>query len=704
MAEFPNFPKHTEKEISELLRFCSGLIFKDEKAARAGETWESSVAAYNLINVIYMIPPYDELGPAGDAVRYDYLIAYTELNPYYANFLVKARLRDSSGNDLVGKTVITRALVAAMIASDNEVIHYPNDIIKNPKEASKMVDFHRQSLVYYRTVLHSDGLSKYEKYWNYINFVTIIMAMDRFVTWKMETLVDVDVVSERDIRNLLASYGMDLFDDMPLRYRRRLVKNINYLLRNKGTSKAIVRIVQLFGYEDVKIFKYFLIKDFERDLNGNIVDLNDAEGTLRPELYFAKVEEDETELESKFLSDTTERLDYDAFVSPDPLWQVDSSKAANEDFNYVGTKYLSVDVSVDILKVSVQNALFFNFLKRFASHGPEKAASPLSIVNSDISENPINIVDVMVALSHAANNFLGFEDMVVDGNAVPYLLNTHDFEPEDGVFWDPNISPTINQAGIDGFSTDDEGAHITYPHSSRAPGINALNRPIGEVGGASASPFDLVQAYKENYLLREAHRNAMIAEHDQSEYLRMRAVYDAKFTKIATNEFWGSHETLASYLRTESPDLLAFIESRTPSEALDSLISALEGFVEDSGVPDVPFDATLNPIEFGIITYFVRRIVDVFKAYTTQFRDLNRYYVYRDPLDDTVSMREDARFDIRFGLGEWMRRTTPEPAADYTYPNTVGVQSDIEFNEMLRYRDSVTITLFEDSGLRYGST
>ena len=61
------------------------------------------------------------------------------------------------------------------------------------------------------------------------------------------------------------------------------------------------------------------------------------------------------------------------------------------------------------------------------------------------------------------------------------------------------------------------------------------------------------------------------------------------------------------------------------------------GADEDSEFNDY-FDLMQSNISIGYIKKFIKLVVDEFKAYTTQFKDIKTYYVYRDDYDEKVSV------------------------------------------------------------------
>ena len=76
-----------------------------------------------------------------------------------------------------------------------------------------------------------------------------------------------DVFDERCIQAIFASYGVPYYNEIPIKYQVAMMKNLNTLLKFKSTSKCMLDICSIFGFDNVRIFKYFLLRDRKLDIN-----------------------------------------------------------------------------------------------------------------------------------------------------------------------------------------------------------------------------------------------------------------------------------------------------------------------------------------------------------------------------------------------------------------------------------------------------
>ena len=114
---------------------------------------------------------------------------------------------------------------------------------------------------------------KYESdyYDNIMIILIIIQTMIDLVSEVQEHIAKRDVFDERCIKYIFASNGVPYYTEIPIKYQIAMMKNLNTLIKFKSTSKCMLDICSIFGFDDVRIFKYFLLRDRKLDENGEYV-------------------------------------------------------------------------------------------------------------------------------------------------------------------------------------------------------------------------------------------------------------------------------------------------------------------------------------------------------------------------------------------------------------------------------------------------
>jgi hypothetical protein len=712
-TNLPSLPNATKLEVNNILKFCQGLIFKNINKSENYETVELAIASYNLINAIFKLDIFAENGQMTEAERINYIVGYSEKNEYYKKCMTRMGLSTNTTNLTEEQKIeLAERIVQIHIAEDHDVIYYPTGYLSDV-EVKMFLDFYKENLAYYNTVLHSDGLKYYNKYWNYVNFVVTLMTIDRFVTYKMDTIHDVDLFSEREVRNMFASYGLEFFEEVPMVYRKRLLKNLNYLLEHKGTDQVIIRIISLFGFEDINLFKYYLIKDLKRDesfprsdIKNNIKNFESETEKIQPDLKFLKVKVTEKELENIFVSPATEKVNYEVLTSLDPFWEASKDEIATKDFNKLNTKYLGVEIGIDLYKLTHQFSFFYNYLKNFKKSDDSGVNSQLKILNSQISADPIHLVDALIALNYLALKHLGYEDTILYSmENIAYLNHVWGFNPEDSDKWDPELTYYENMINILGYKTEKvlnentekyEYYIIPVAIPERQIGTNVLWNPDIDAGGPFAKPSDFLRSFNENYELFLKHRNDLINENDYTAFQKKMEFFQAKFIQEINNDVYKGHEKLSDYLQEQSPDLFTYIESDLPNKRISDLIVVLEDFllnIENVENKYIEFDNSLLVLDFT--SAFIRKIISIFKAYTTQFIGMNAYFVYSDELLETVKLREKILQNKSISTGEWIKKVIPnepEPIPSiYTFNCDYQTELVTTFKEGIYPRDRFNI-------------
>ena len=74
----------------------------------------------------------------------------------------------------------------------------------------------------------------------------IVQAFDDMIIRAPEYIIRRDVFDLRTIQYIFDSCGVEFFPDIPLKYQKRLVKNLNRLIKYKSCDKNLIDISKLF--------------------------------------------------------------------------------------------------------------------------------------------------------------------------------------------------------------------------------------------------------------------------------------------------------------------------------------------------------------------------------------------------------------------------------------------------------------------------
>ena len=148
-------------------------------------------------------------------------------------------------------------------AGQFEVITWDLNSGISDTEARTFVATHAECIRVFKTAFYNQALENDALYYKYCRMFIAWMAIIKTINQTMNGLSDIDHMNSYDITNLLYSFGIYSFDDMPIIYRRRLAKNLEKILSVKGTTQAFKDILGLFNLNnDINIWKHYLVKYF----------------------------------------------------------------------------------------------------------------------------------------------------------------------------------------------------------------------------------------------------------------------------------------------------------------------------------------------------------------------------------------------------------------------------------------------------------
>ena len=207
-------------------------------------------------------------------------------------------------------------------------------------------------------------------YDEFMGLLIIIMATQRLISNIYKQGLSRDFYDTNLIKYLFKSYSIPYIEDMDLKYQKALAKNLNYLLQYKSTDKVLYDISYLLGFYDINIYKYYLVKDHRidpetdkpifkyktRKENGQVIKEPDYRQMF--DFHFQQVNLKEDDVNSA-LTDQKNRQRYEEIVAQDPYWLNDDElkeKLYETDFNFMVTKYMSLDVIVKIVEMMYEVA------------------------------------------------------------------------------------------------------------------------------------------------------------------------------------------------------------------------------------------------------------------------------------------------------------------------------------------------------------
>ncbi len=456
-----------------------------------------------------------------------------------------------------------------------------------------------------RTVYSEAYKLRSTHYNDFIKLYIIILSMADMMSLSTEFIIKRELFDIRTIEFLLTSYGITFFSDIPLRYQQKIVKKLNSLLKYKSSPTCMELISALFDVDDIKIYRYFLVKTRNIDRDGiftfvdpNNIHLyhtsNDNEnlsgvyeladkskqgfervwrlynnnGSLKSYIQYTQTENFEgwilynsrgnsfaviggndpigdwviessdfsesvysrftdTEIDDydlkfckvllndhieDFINNEDNYRDYESVTAADPYWNGDRSDEVvkstimKEKFNFVRTKYFSIDIMYDLSELSVQRPYLYGMI-----FDEEERPSTVTLnVDAISSTKSFKLNDLICYLLSLSFKSFGMEDRIPTSKEDVMELIGFDFEAaiED-------LQKYLFENGIDDVD---------------------LNNFIPT--GSYTSFTELMEYYKSNRDLRKHLVDRMENADNKRIYEIYKTIYDATMIQNQTNNLF----------------------------------------------------------------------------------------------------------------------------------------------------------------------
>lgn len=139
------------------------------------------------------------------------------------------------------------------------ILYMPS--VDSTEVSNKFKDRYEINRVYILNTVYSDAYKYGSMYYDRIMILLILLqTMQDMIVYSPEYIIDRELFDLRTIQYLFEASGVDFFEEIPLKYQKRLIKNLNRLIKYKSTNKCMVDIVSLFGFENMQLFEYYLLK------------------------------------------------------------------------------------------------------------------------------------------------------------------------------------------------------------------------------------------------------------------------------------------------------------------------------------------------------------------------------------------------------------------------------------------------------------
>ena len=617
-------------------------------------TYEDSNEYYRLLwgkppigeDYIYLTPEELEMIPVEsyDPSKPVHMCTNSEAELFYSTGVIdsmKQRRPDAKYLDYLGERSIDP--YKARRTPKFGLIYIP------PVDAQEVANKWRERFeinrVYLLKTIYSTAYHYQSLYYDRIMMILIIvMTFDDMVTYSPEYIINRDLFDMRTIQYMFEACGVEFYPEIPMKYQKRLLKNLNRLIKYKSSSKCMVDIVSLFGYDNMELFKFYLMKtpvinDKGKYKKDTYTDPYTGEEVLDLEanyqLQFLKVPIDG--IADDYIMDPFNRLNYDSTVDDDIYWNGVYTKEfvkheiLKHEFDLHLSKYISIDTVYSITEMQFQTIYFMNMLLY------SKVNTDMLLVEvPEIGQAPFKLFDLIIEL---------------------FALNYMYQEIKDTIFYDP-----VQSIAVLGFNFETDLTELVnyiegQKYTIEELGLDKFINP-NPIGIRTWDELDRI--YNNNKKVYEHLVRLMNNANNYDEYKLYRKVYDAlyitrlnfdTFKKAGMNGY--PPTTYTEYIRTTNMALYNILmdcaDIQKPTERrveigriINLIVDAIYGYIDRddfkflfNGIATVNMDS---------IKDYIMKVINFFKSYKVDVIYKNTVYKFDDKLNNKVRIIDKILF------------------------------------------------------------
>lgn len=532
-------------------------------------------------------------------------------------------------------------IVTARAANNLSIIKISKDVPDN--FYNQFVTVYEQNREYFMTTIYNqDYSSQYDMYDNFIGLCIMIMTIQRIISLAFKSGIERDFYDWQFIQNMYKMYNIPFVEDIPIEYHVTLMKNLNNLLRYKSTDKVLFDICSLLGYERIKIFQYYLVKEHklddnekpifkyikEADEDGNPIYVEDKKNMY--DLYFQSVNINERNV-ALALTDTSNRLDYDEVIANDPYWwEDDDLKKAKYDnaFNYIETKYISLNMMYKMTEMLFEITYAFNMMQDNKDSIMDIKIELPKVIDGE-KFNLFDVLIYMIALVCKAN---GFKDGTITNPSKISHIYGFDFNEEQLEIIKTMILDNADKLEIDPITK--QPILLKYFSNMDATTSDAVN-----------TLFENIREFND-YIIGKMYSSKNIEE-----YRIYKTIFNIAMVKDVQNDVFKidvalengdietrTAETYLEYLEYSNPLLANSVKNIDKSNATDMIehvLSRINQEVESLQYLYIIYDAS-NPVFNSIV-----KLLRFFKSYTTDLTAFNVIYLFDSKYYNNIKLIGD---------------------------------------------------------------
>lgn len=574
----------------------------------------------------------------------------------------------------------------ARSAKNFQILYY-NGSILNAQDMHNFFNEYARSADYVQTVPYIQAYGKTEELYDRFMIITILfMTLENFLSLKLDAMMRHKFSTREEKILFFKDYDMEsIVSSLTDSQMDILIENMDHLIPLKGSEEVITKILDLFGIENIDVYKYMLFKTIKSNSLTREVDVDPTKPRSENyEIDMIRVPintNEDAQTAAKYINDPSMHIDPKTIMLNDKYFgnnaseetQDSSDKEAyynevidklknTEEFSYFYTKYIGIISHINITQALIKATYLFQQL----FHDPES----LDLICTTDLPAELSCRDLIAAINYVITLRYDMSDEIMtdvpttarimgfnsnpDLNALreidDYIIKSGSNNGEvvnvqlKDMIDDDEIFIVRNSAQIETQNDFNTGSLITLMATSA---VSASNK--------ARCTTDYEFNMKRLETLAEKLENCK----DYKEYRALQKIYDYNMYTLSALQMFEGYTTYSQYLQTKTPELYTYIidalnsatnsiwnssdgESRSSefiNECIDLVSIFVESILQAIGTDDDVNDAVVNTYVDNTSAFAkIFAIINLFKSYTVQFSNTDVTYTVNNPRDCMVKV------------------------------------------------------------------
>lgn len=501
-------------------------------------------------------------------------------------------------------------------------------------------------------------------YDSYIGFIITTNAIIMTVNDSIEIFNNREYYNELMVRQILQSHDLNIYDDIPLSYRKEVANNIKSLIVSKGTDEVIFKIFKLFGFDNVVVKKYYLVKEHKKDGDGNYVFEYESDGVTPVynhmyDVSFAAVDITTDNIDAE-IRKPENKIAYTDVVVSDKYWggyESDTeikNRLLKEDFNYIDTDYVTIGTAYFLADIVTEMSYAFSTTLAVKDY-----IKKLTFIEP-IFGFTIDVFYALTMLGAMISRKAGFQGDIVSNPA--NLAYLYKFNFERSLTEIQNIIKKYNYKG------------------------NALDYLLKLPPGEIPTPASLISLYFDNKDIYTKLLEIRYKTKNLNEYLVVKELIDyLTKSKLISDVYRKRDGTIATtfidYLADSNPSIAEYIDN-LPIDDIDTmafrLLTSLEDYFRTDRFTFLFLKVPTLSGENSLKRYMLK-VINTFKAFTINILSLTITYSI-DDRNNFIKVLDTMKFD-----------GTAHPINNISTVDTVGLTYSTKARSDIKLRDEIEI-------------